>query len=150
MSTLFDLYGLPRNFPEREQLVAIRDTEHRADQVQARTAHELGDDPRLIPYVQRHEFEALVLAALDDLAALIDDREEIEGLGRLRAEIGRQGPEEVDDGPTSAPSKRLRRAIPGFQKTAHGLLAVESCGLRCLRAACPRFHRWIADLEKLA
>ncbi|MBN8229075.1 DUF4276 family protein [Corallococcus macrosporus] len=147
-TTLIDLYGLPKDFPQLEALSRIGDTRHRASEVEDVISKQFGDR-RLIPYVQRHEFEALVLASLGELARVLDAEDDLRGLEQLRSEIAAYPPEDVNDGPKSAPSKRLLARIPSYGKTLHGPLAVESTGLASLRAACPRFDAWVTRLEGL-
>lgn len=113
VTTLFDLYGLPADFPKREEQAAIRDSRRRADLLEKTMAAEIGD-LRFVPYLQRHEFEALVLAGLDHLQPLLATPQDRNGLRRLRAEIGDQPPEDVNDGANTAPSKRLARFIPSY------------------------------------
>ncbi|KFA91706.1 DUF4276 family protein [Archangium violaceum] len=147
-TTLIDLYGLPNDFPQLEALSKIVDTHQRASELEAVMSKQFGDY-RFIPYVQRHEFEALVLAGLGALAGLLDAEEDLQGLEQLRSDIAGHPPEDVNDGPDTAPSKRLLTRIPSYRKTLHGPLVVESTGLASLRAACPRFDAWVAKLEGL-
>lgn len=147
-TTLFDLYRLPKDFPELEKHSGDADTAHRADRLADAMAASIGDN-RLIPYLQRHEFEALVLASLDSLAGLLDDAGDLEGVKTLRSALSQAGPEDINDGEESAPSKRLMALIPRYRKTVHGTLAVQGSGLGALRSACPRFDRWVAQLEHL-
>ncbi|MHB8872080.1 MAG: DUF4276 family protein [Myxococcaceae bacterium] len=149
-TTLFDLYGLPSDFPELKQRSECADTAQRARLLEEAIVKDLAvEAPRLIPYLQRHEFEALVLAALEQLEGLLDDREDVVGCRSLRASIGAASPEEVNDGVNTAPSKRLGAAIPSYRKTVHGPLALEALGLAQLRAKCPRFAAWVDRLEGL-
>lgn len=113
-TTLFDLYGLPGDFPKLEQHSSIVDTTRRAEMLEQAMVAAVGDW-RFIPYIQRHEFEALVLAALNQLEQLLEG-EDLAGLRRLRGEIAGHAPEDVNDGPETAPSKRLERFIPSYQK----------------------------------
>ena len=149
VTTMFDLFRLPKGFPGWKEHSPDPDTNRRCDRLQGAMRAVFGD-PRLIPYLQRHEVEALVLAALDGLAMPFDAPEDLRGLASLRAEIGEQAPEDVDDGPETAPSKRLTRHIPSYRKTLHGPLAVEAAGLPTVRARCPRFDQWISQLEGLS
>ncbi len=142
VTTLFDLYRLPTGFPGLEMHCADRDTTRRCHNLEAALAA-LFDDRRFIPYLQRHEFEALVLASLDSLGRLLDTASDLWGLSALSQEIAGRGPEDVDDGADSAPSKRLLRHVSGYSKTVHGPLAVADTGLPALRAACPRFDIWV-------
>lgn len=148
-TTLIDLYGLPKDFPQLEALSKIGDTRQRASEVEAVMSKQFGDH-RFIPYVQRHEFETLVLASLGALAELLDAEEDLQGLEQLRSDIAGHPPEDVNDGPDTAPSKRLLARIPSYRKTLHGPLVGESTGLASLRAACPRFDAWVAKLEGLS
>ena len=69
------------------------------------------------------------------------------GLTRLRREIARAGgPERIDHGPSTAPSKRLLRADPDYLKTVTGPLLVAEAGLSAVLARCPTFAAWWEDL----
>jgi hypothetical protein len=147
-TTMFDLYGLPERFPGLAEHGALGDTKRRAELLEAAMAEDV-QDWRLIPYLQRHEFEALVLAGLDALKELLDATER-SGIAPLQALIASVQPEDVNDGPETAPSKRLEASIPSYRKTVHGPLVVEATGLAKLRAACPRFDAWVTKLEGLS
>jgi hypothetical protein len=58
------------------------------------------------------------------------------------------GPERVNDGRDSAPSKRLANYRGDYDKTGDGPLAVASLGLPKLRAQCPHLNAWLALLER--
>lgn len=148
VTTLFDLYGLPKDFPGYD---AIMQSSQRGDRRVAfeRALAEDVKDHRLLPYIQQYEFEALVLAALPSLRQLLDAPDQLTGLTALEAEIATLAPEDVNDGPDTAPSKRLLNHIPGYSKILFGELATVHAGLSALRRACPRFNGWIDHLEKL-
>jgi hypothetical protein len=148
-TTMFDLYGLPDDFPGLPEHGTDADTVRRAEQLEAAMAEAVGDW-RLIPYLQRHEFEALVLAGLDVLAGLLEDQEDVAGLTALRTAMAGMLPEEVNDGRLTAPSKRLESHIPGYRKTLHGPLVAGGAGLDALRSTCRRFDAWVSKLEALA
>lgn len=148
VTTLFDLYGLPSDFPGLDVHGTDSDTSHRCVSLEAALWEAFGDR-RFIPYIQRHEFEALVFAALPELRELLDAEDDLSGLRDLEQEIGDAGPEDVNDGDQTAPSKRLANRVPGYRKTAHGPLAVAGTGLPTLRARCPRFSAWVQRLEAL-
>jgi len=145
-TTMFDLYALPQDFPGKAAHAAISDTARRVELLEQAMFDDLGDKG-LVPYLQRHEIEALVLAGLERLADLLP--EERKGTERLRDAIGSMSPEDVTDGPATAPSKRLLHHVPGYDKTLHGPIVAEDVGLPGLRAKCPRFHQWVGKLEAL-
>jgi hypothetical protein len=94
-----------------------------------------------------HEFEGLLFS---DCAAFS------RGIGRpdleapLRA-IRQQfaTPEEINDSPDTAPSKRVEALLPAYQKPLLGVLAVLEIGLLHIRAECPHFDAWLKQLESL-
>ena len=149
VTTLFDLYGLPGDFPGLDAHGADPDTNRRCDALQAALAEVFGDR-RLIPYLQRHELEALVLGALPALREKLDAKDDLTGLGKLENEISGLALEDINDGSDTAPSKRLLRHIPGYSKVLHGPPAIADTGLAALRARCPRFDAWLTRLEALA
>ena len=105
-STMFDLYGLPNDFPDLGRHSAILDTNSRADSLAAEMSRAV-DDYRFVPYIQRHEFEALVLAAIEQLKELLEDPADLNGVARLQGQLANLAPEDVNDGEATAPSKRL-------------------------------------------
>jgi len=147
-NSMFDVYGLPDNFPSIDVLGKDKDTLRRAVGLEQAMA-EAVNDWRLIPYLQRHEFEALVFAALDVLETLLEDAPDLGGVRALKRLVETTAPEDVNDGEATAPSKRLEASIPSYRKTVHGPLAVGGAGLDALRTVCPRFHEWVTKLEKL-
>ena len=144
VTSLVDLYGFRRRQPaETAEQLEMRIN----DAVGGAIAGEL-DRSRVFAYVQRHEFEGLLFS---DVAAF---RESIDmpadALSDLRAiRSGFPTPEDIDDGPEAAPSKRIEALIPRYRKTLHGPLIAAATGLDALRAECPRFSAWVARLEAL-
>jgi hypothetical protein len=103
------------------------------------------DARRFIPFVVMHEFEGLLFS---DCAAFS------RGIGRPGLESGFQGirdqfptPEEIDDSPVTAPSKRVEALMPEYEKPLFGVLAILEIGLARIRAECPHFNGWLARLE---
>lgn len=146
-SSWFDLFRLPKDFPGLDRHGNDKDTVRRAEKLEASMADAIGDW-RFVPYLQRHEVEALVLASLDSLSSLLDPSER-DAVDALREALGSLRPEDVNDGPETAPSRRLEAHIKEYRKVLHGPLAIEGHGLAGVRAACPRFDAWVGRLEKL-
>lgn len=89
---------------------------------------------------------------LDQLPAAFPDGEADGAPERLRRALGDLAPEDIDDGPQTAPSKRLIREIGAYaaQKPLAGPLIAARIGLPRLRGACPHLDEWIRKLEVLA
>lgn len=65
----------------------------------------------------------------------------------LQDVAGAGGPELVNDGVETAPSKRLLRYWPTYVKTMDGPLAIAELGVTKLRATCPHLDAWLTALE---
>lgn len=121
-STLFDFYGLPEDFPHRDDAVSEATTAGRLARLETAMADALSDW-RLIPYLQLHEFEAYVFADLHVLESLLDEHDRPR-LGRLASEVAELDPEGINDGQTTSPSKRLSAHLGAvYQKLVHGPLS---------------------------
>lgn len=148
VTTMVDLYRLT-HYPGVEKVPGETALE-RVARIERNMANRLQSD-QFIPYVQLHEFEALVFVDLDALTAAFPDGEAVDAPARLRATVGAASPEEINDGPETAPSKRLIAEVSGYryQKAIAGPQITERIGLARLRHACPHFGQWISKLETL-
>ncbi len=147
-TTWLDLYAFPKGLVDLVELESKTASPSRPAALESAMAQDI-PDWRFIPYVQRHELEALVLASLDGLRAALDPSQ-LAGLEALNAEIGDFAPEDVDGGRETAPSKRLEAHIAGYQKRVHALAAIQHVGLDAVRRVCPGFDAWVKKLERLA
>ena len=98
------------------------------------------------PYVAMHEL-ALLFSDCDGFAL---------GVGQLHLASSFQAirdsftsPEQIDDSPNTAPSKRIKQSIVRYQRPLHGNLAALAIGLSATHAACPGFRRCLERLETL-
>ena len=98
---MFDLYGLPGDFPGLAEHAANANTVARVNALEIAMARAV-NDPRFIPYIQRHEFEALVLAGLKDLRIFLDARDDLAGVDELMAVLRATAPEDINDGAQTA------------------------------------------------
>ena len=65
-TTMFDLYALPNDFPAFEQINQLSDGYRIVDLLEIAFANDINDS-RFIPYIQLHEFEALIFTNLEEL-----------------------------------------------------------------------------------
>jgi hypothetical protein len=149
-TTMVDLYAIPDDFPCLDAAHKLADPCARVTMLeQAWTAANDGA-ANVIPYIQLHEFEALILADPQHL-----DGEFLEhdaAIARLVALMKDKQPEEVDGDPDTAPSKRIIAEIPQYhgRKASAGPAVAARIGLATLRARCPHFDAWLTKLEALA
>lgn len=145
VTTFIDYYGLPPDFPG----MANRPNSYsldRAQHVEAAWAQRL-NSPRFRPFLMLHEFEALLFVNPVLLGKALYADEMVAELTTIRAAVGT--PEEINEDPHTAPSKRILRLIPGYQKTLHGPMVTGRIGLADMRRECPHFNEWLGWLEGL-
>lgn len=147
VSTLFDLYALPGDFPGKASVEypAMGSGRQKAAFLEAALAQDIGQR-NFIPNLLVHEFEALLFVCIEAFADWADDDRVLEP---LRAVSATTAPEDINDSPQTAPSKRILAAMPGYQKTLHGPLIACDIGLDAMRAACPHFDGWLQKIELL-
>lgn len=148
-TTMFDLYGLPKDFPGYEDALKKKDPYEKVRVLEEAFKKDI-DDYRFIPYIQLHEFEALIFADPDKLTLEFPDKEAaIQNL----VELSRGGnPELIDDFPDTAPSKRIIKEIKAYEKnkSTSGPNVVESIGILNLKEKCRHFREWITKLEVIS
>lgn len=149
VTTLIDLYKLG-NYPGARRIGEEPPIE-RVRRIEEKMGEEL-PNPRFVPYVQLHEFEALVLVDVDRIPDQFPDGEAEGAPEKLRQDIGQTEPELVNDGEFTAPSKRIIRVVPAYAdlKAVAGPAIAASIGLQALRAKCPHFGEWLQRLELLS
>ena len=100
---------------------------------------------RFVPYVMMHEFEAILFSDCGKFAEGIEKPELAPEFQAIRDEF--ECPEEIDDSPESAPSKRIQSLVPGYEKVLMGTLAALEIGLETIRSEFPHFRNWLERLE---
>jgi hypothetical protein len=96
-------------------------------------------DARLVPYIQLHEFETILYCDLDafeiQYAAC---RKQVEALAQ-DAGTFLTTPELIDDGPETAPSKRIARQFPDYPdaKPEAPVAIATMIDLSKVRSKCP-------------
>jgi hypothetical protein len=154
-TTMVDFYGLPQEgegaWPGRKESSGLT-TSEKGPAVENALLHDIAAEmgsrfnpQRFVPFVVMHEFEGLLFS---DCAAFSH------GIGRPGLEAALQDirdqfstPEDINDSPITAPSKRIRDLVPGYQKPLLGSLAALEIGLSSMRRECPQFHGWLVQLE---
>lgn len=126
--------------------------------LEERIAVRLGAPGNFLPYVQQYEFEGLLLSDSEVVAAYFQAPALAVAVSKAVAAAG--GPELVNDNPSTAPSKRLEEWTTTHApvllrywkatKTRHGPQLAARLTLPVIRAACPRFDRWVRKLEALS
>jgi hypothetical protein len=151
-TTFFDFYGLPPDFPGKQEAIRYTDNAAKArcirEAMNARLQEVLGSEAmrRFIPYVQMYEFEGLLFSDTNGLAQGINQPALAEGLQAIREVFA--SPEMINDSPETAPSKRLLAMFDEYDKPLHGSLAALEIGLGSIRRECPLFNAWLDDIAQ--
>ena len=149
VTTFFDLYGLPSDFPG--PAVSPADPLEHAAAIEAALYEEVVRvvrcrPDRFLPHIQPYEFEALLFS---DTSHFVREPEWEQPANELAAaRSAAASPEHINDGPDTHPSARLRQ-LPGYHKVRDGTALAERMGLDCIRRECAHFGKWVARLECL-
>jgi len=153
-STMIDYYGLGQGFPGTPlppHLSNIAKVERIERAVKEDICEQIPDfrpDVRLIPYLSLHEYEGLLFSDPDAFGRALNQPHLAGRFHQVRNEFST--PEDIDDSPASAPSKRVLAAYPAFRKVIEGTVAARAVGIERMRRECPHFRNWVEQLEALS
>jgi hypothetical protein len=149
-TTMFDYYALPSDFPQFQEAHQKSSPYEVVSALEASILKDIGHF-RLIPYIQLHEFEALLLANPSNL--LLEYSGAAKAVSKLEAVVGQFGgnPEMVNTGRETAPSKRIIDLIPEYSgnKVRVGAVLAGFDGIPYLKSRCRHFADWVDRLESL-
>jgi hypothetical protein len=151
VTTMFDLYALPHSFPGFEEAQNIKDHMERTLFLEAKMKESLERDQKrvfnnYIPYIQLHEFEALVFSSTDGFKALFEN-DEMNYKGICEVIDTFSNPEDINESPETSPSKRMQKLIKGYNKVAHGISLIKCTGIEVVLDRCPHFREWIEKIK---
>jgi hypothetical protein len=154
-TTMVDYYGLPqtgdRAWPGRAEAgkLPVADKSPCVEKaLLADVAKELGGEfeaRRFLPFVVMHEFESLLFSNCQAFAEAIARPQLTQQFQNIRQQFAT--PEEINDSPVTAPSKRVVELVAGYEKPLLGTLAAIKMGLDTIRSECPHFRAWLEQLE---
>lgn len=144
ITSMFDYYALPDDFPCFNEARGIPGVRERVEFLEKKFGEDIKIDS-FIPYIQLHEFEALLftdITKLKDLYPFASD-----AINRLKIETDRyEDPEMIDDGPETAPSKRIIKALKDkyhYNKVFSGEKVTSIIGVESLLNRCMHFREWV-------
>jgi hypothetical protein len=152
-TTMFDFYGLGKDFPgtplpaNLSNVDKVIHFEQAMKEDVAADAPELRPDVRFLPYLQLHEYEGLLFSDPGAFASGIHQAHLAPQFQAIRQSF--PTPEDIDDNPDTAPSKRVLRLWPPYNKVVDGTRAATAVGIEAMRRECPHFRDWVESLGKL-
>lgn len=154
-TTMVDYYGLPpsgdKAWPGRAQ-AATAPASEKAPIVESALLEDISSEMggefysrRFVPFVVMHEFEGLLFSDCAAFARGVQRPDMERALLAIRNQFAT--PEEINDSPVTAPSKRVEKLIPDYVKPLFGVLAASEIGLQKIADECPHFRSWLTTLE---
>lgn len=156
VSTMFDFFQLPSDFPgyqkslqcsDHLESVHILESSMQADIAKSLPNQDV--DHRFIPYIQLHEFEALLFTDIQILKNEYCSLEEKSRIDQLYESTKNIPPEDINHGEETAPSKRLLAAVD-YKKGKLPSDLLEAITIKTIRQRCPHFSEWLDRLQALA
>ena len=155
-TTMVDFYALPQTgdgaWPGRAEAGKLEFSK-KATSIESAlledVCNELGREfnyKRFIPFIMMHEFEGLLFSDTDKFGLSIGRTDLSLKFKAIRNQF--KTPEEINDSPITAPSKRIKGLIPNYEKPILGILAILEIGLDTIRKECPHFKQWLEQLEQ--
>jgi hypothetical protein len=158
VTTMVDFYGLPADgdhaWPGRSNtahLPSLDRVQRVEEALRLDVTSQMGpsfNQNRFQPFVLMHEFEGLLFSDCVAFARGIGEPALAGPFAAIRA--GFQTPEDINDSPQTAPSKRVEQLMPEYEKPLFGVLAILEIGLTKVRSECPHFSDWLSKLELFA
>lgn len=153
VTTLIDYFGIPDRYqyPGWQSAHTKPDKPLRMEILENEMLRSISDkwQHRFIPYIQLHEFEGLLFADLDAFTRNFSNNEFTDFNTFIGIFNTFPNPEDINDGETTAPSKRLEYHIKGYNKIVFGAILASEIGLTRIRTKCPRFNYWLEKIEKV-
>jgi hypothetical protein len=151
ISTMFDYFRIETSWPGRADVkpsdIAIKKAEKIEEETLSKIIELFPDQnakKRFIPYIEMHEFEALLFSNASVLANNIGIN--ISKIDEIVNDYG--NPEEINDNSKTAPSKRLQHLTDNkYRKVAMGKTIAAAIGIRTMRKKCLHFNRWLEKIE---
>ena len=153
VTMLVDYYRLkdPDKIPGWNESLTIADKQERLHFLFDQIKQDMDEDlrERFIPYIQLHEFEGLLFSDVAPYQEYFAPTNcDFKKLGSIIST--HPNPEMINDGPDTAPSKRLLNIVTGYDKVLYGGLLAMSLGLKTIREHCPLFNEWITTLQQIS
>jgi len=141
VTSMMDFYSFPEETPGMDKALKLIDVYERVEYIESEIKKDIGCE-NFIPHLMLHEFEALIFVRPELLTQYYQKHSrEIERLITLREEA--ETPEHIDLGKDTAPSKRIKFAIPEYDKIVAGTAITLDIGMDRIIEECRHFAAWI-------
>lgn len=99
VTTLIDFFKLPTDFP------SYTEDSSKIGEIETAILEDFKNNDNLVPYIQRHELEALMFSGKSGFELVIDDENKLQLIEEIMTAY--PNPEDINSRPNKAPSKRM-------------------------------------------
>ena len=142
VSMFVDFFRIPE-IPHRERWSQKATHKEQVSEMERCIAEDI-HDYRFIPYIQLHEFEALLFSSNKGFETYF---QEDEAQKTQKIVLQFDNPEDINTTPEGAPSKRLININANYDKVIEGNLIALEVGMDNIRTKCHHFKEWIDKLK---
>ncbi|MDE6023003.1 MAG: DUF4276 family protein [Muribaculaceae bacterium] len=144
VTTFVDFFRCPE-LPEAEKWEKIPNHNYQVVEMEKAISRDI-DDRRFFPYIQLHEFEAVLFSSNNGFQKYFDEEYALLLQGIVDSY---DNPEDINSSPEGAPSKRLIKIIPEYDKVMYGNIIALEIGITTILEKCPRFRDWVNTLLEI-
>ncbi|MBU5425934.1 DUF4276 family protein [Tissierella pigra] len=145
VTTMLDYYALPLDVPGRKEPIG-KDIYEKVCYVEGQMYEDIALE-NFMPNIILHEFEGLLFSNPECFSYCDSDTRRIEEIVKIREE--NETPEHINDGVSTAPSKRVVKIFDNYDKIIDGINIAINIGIDCILKECHHFGKWIDKLCKL-
>ncbi len=151
---MIGFYGLGKGFPGTAtplQMTSLQNVEYLEQEIKRDICSQIPEfrpDERLIPFLALHEFEGLLFSDPDALANALRQPGQALLFHQIRDAF--PTPEDINNSPETAPSRRIIAIYPAYKKVIDGTIAAGAVGIDRMLRECAHFQRWFEQLEQLS
>lgn len=139
VTTFIDFFRIPPNFPYYDMAMQEISSINKVDKLEEFFGQDI-NDKRFIPYIQLHEFEALLFSSNKGFEKYEEEKIYFQTKEIIEAF---KNPEDINSSPQTAPSKRLLAINPKYKKVIEGNIIALEIGIETILEKCPRFSDWL-------
>ncbi|MEG0559718.1 MAG: DUF4276 family protein [Muribaculaceae bacterium] len=145
VTTFVDFFRIPKSIPKYSECMSLGSRICQVNALENAISEKIGDN-RFIPYIQLHEFEALLFSNNNGFEYFYD---EIISSQTNKIINQYRNPEDINTTPNGAPSKRILAIKKDYDKVIEGNLIAMEVGINSILKECPRFKSWIDNLIQM-
>jgi hypothetical protein len=142
VTTFVDFFRLPTIVPDFATISKKSTKKNSVDEFEKAIAKDI-DDHRFVPYIQMHEFEALLFSSTKGFSTYYEnEKSAVKGVTKIMDEFS--NPEDINS--NKPPSYRIKELTTNYDKIVYGNIMALEIGMATIIKKCPRFKIWVQEL----